>query len=120
MPPAPLPQNESDRLAALQSYEVLDTACEESFDRIAELARRLMRTPMAFVSLVDAERQWMKAASGTSLRETPRDRAFCAHAILDPDGASLVVPNALSDDRFSDNPFVTGEPGLRFYAGVPW
>jgi len=119
MPPAPLPVNEADRLAALHSYEVLDTACEESFDRIAELARRLLRTPLAFVSLIDAERQWLKASSGTSLRETPRDQAFCAHAILDPNGATMVVPNAPSDPRFSDNPLVMGEPGLRFYAGVP-
>ena len=118
MPPAPLPENESERLQALHSYEVLDSACEESFDRIAELARRLMNTSMAFVSLIDAERQWMKSSSGTSVRETPRDRAFCAHAILDPD-ATMVVPDATADPRFADNPMVTQDPGLRFYAGVP-
>jgi diguanylate cyclase (GGDEF)-like protein len=119
MVPAPQPENEADRLAALRSYEVLDTACEDSFDRIADLARRLTGTPMAFVSLIDAERQWMKAASGAPRGEAPRSIAFCAHAILDPDGATMVVPDAAADPRFADNPFVTQEPGLRFYAGVP-
>lgn len=119
MPPAPLPENETERLAALRSYEVLDTACEDSFDRIAELARRLTRAPMAFVSLIDAERQWLKAARGAPGGETPREVAFCAHAILDPDGATMVVEDARADARFADNPLVTQEPGLRFYAGVP-
>ncbi len=119
MPPAPLPDNEADRIAALRSYEVLDTACEESFDRIADLARRLTRAPMAFVSLIDAERQWLKAASGAPAGEMPRDVAFCAHAILDPAGATMVVPDTHADPRFADNPLVTQEPRLRFYAGVP-
>jgi diguanylate cyclase (GGDEF)-like protein len=115
----PLPDNEAERLAALRSYDVLDTACEESFDGVAELARRLMRAPIALVSLIDAERQWFKARAGVTDESAPRDTSFCGHAILDPTGATMVVPDTHADDRFAGNPFVLGEPHLRFYAGVP-
>jgi len=117
MQPAPIPANEIERLATLRSYAILDTACEQSFDDIARLAARLLGTRMAAVSLVDADRQWFKAKVGLPVEETPRDHAFCAHTILGE--TPLVVPDAHRDPRFSDNPLVVGDPGVRFYAGVP-
>ena len=96
MPAAPLPENEARRLAALHSYGVLDTACEDTFDSIVRLAARLTGRPIALVSLIDADRQWFKARHGLEASETPRDMAFCAHAILTPD-APLVVPDAALD-----------------------
>jgi diguanylate cyclase (GGDEF)-like protein len=118
MPPAPLPDHEAERLAALRSYDVLDTACEAVFDEIARLAARLTGCPIALVSLVDADRQWFKARYGLDATETPRDIAFCAYAILDPEHP-LLVPDAAEDRRFAGNPLVTGPAGLRAYAGVP-
>ena len=114
---APLPDNESDRLRALARYQVLDTPKEQAFDRITQLAARLFDVPMALVSLVDERRQWWKACLGVSGSETDRDVAFCAHAILAPE--PLIVEDATLDERFSDNPYVTGEPLVRFYAGAP-
>jgi diguanylate cyclase (GGDEF)-like protein len=113
------PPNEAERLAALRAYDILDTACEESFDGVAELARRLMNAPIALVTLIDAERQWFKARAGIDAQEGPRDTSFCGHAILDPTGATMVVPDATLDERFAGNPMVTGAPHVRFYAGVP-
>jgi diguanylate cyclase (GGDEF)-like protein len=118
MPAAPLPPDEAERLACLRACDVLDTAAEEAFTRLARFAGRLAGTPIALVSLIDADRQWFKARVGLDVDETPRDRAFCAHAILRP-GEPLIVPDALKDSRFADNPLVTGAPGIRFYAGVP-
>jgi diguanylate cyclase (GGDEF)-like protein len=118
MTAAPIPMNEAERLAALRSYGVLDTACEDSFDTIAWLAHRVTGSPIALVSLVDAERQWFKARHGLDTSETPRDQAFCAHAILNP-SQPMVVPDAKADPRFADNPLVTGAPHIRFYAGIP-
>ena len=118
MPPAPLPPDEAGRLAALRSYAVLDTACEASFDEIARLAARLTRRPFALVSLVDAERLWAKARHGLDIAEAPRDLAFCAHAILQPE-KPLVIEDMRADPRFADNPLVTDDPGLRSYAGIP-
>ena len=118
MPPAPLPQNEAARLQALLSYDVLDTACEHTFDDLARTAARLTGSPVALISLIDAERQWFKARHGFAPTETPRDRAFCGYAILDPDH-QLVVPDATEDARFADNPLVTGDPNIRAYAGTP-
>ena len=118
MPAAAIPANEAERLAALRSYDVLDTACEAAFDNIAELAAQLTGSPMSLVSLVDADRQWFKARVGLDVAETPRNQAFCAHAILEP-GMALVVEDAATDPRFADNPLVTGALNLRFYAGVP-
>ena len=118
MPPAPLPRNEAARLQALLSYDILDTACEHAFDDLARTAARLTGSPVALISLIDAERQWFKARQGFAPTETPRDQAFCGYAILDP-GQQLVVPDATEDARFADNPLVTRAPNIRAYAGTP-
>jgi CheY-like chemotaxis protein len=115
--PAPLPPDEERRLQALWACGVLDTEAEERFDRFTRIAAALFDVPIALVSLVDRDRQWFKSRRGLDARETTRDSAFCAHAILGED--VLQVPDALQDDRFADNPLVTGEPRVRFYAGAP-
>jgi diguanylate cyclase (GGDEF)-like protein len=112
-----IPSNEVSRLEALHSLNILDTPPEERFDRVTRLAQHMFRVPMALVTLIDANRQWFKSTAGIEGRETPRDTSFCAHAIHDD--AVMVVPNALADPRFADNPNVTGEPHVRFYAGCP-
>jgi len=114
---APLPSDEAARLRALRELGVLFTPAEERFDRIARLAARLLQVPVALVSLVDGEVQWFKANHGSFLNETARAVSFCGHAILGDD--TMVVPDALEDERFHDNPLVTGEPFIRFYAGHP-
>lgn len=117
MQAAPTPANEAARLAALVRYAILDTPAEAAFDRLTRLAAQLFDVPMALISLVDAERQWFKSHYGLAVSETSRDVSFCAHAILND--RPLVVPDAMQDPRFRDNPLVTGAPGLRFYAGAP-
>ena len=115
--PAPAPHREDERLAALRCYNVLDTPAERDFDDLALLASRICGTPMALVSLVDEGRQWFKARVGVEAKETPREMAFCAHALSRAD--VLIVPDATADERFSSNPLVTGPPHIRFYAGAP-
>ena len=117
MPAAPLPANESERLDKLHSYRILDTPPEETFDRITRIAARVFNTPISLVSLVDQDRQWFKSRVGLDATETPRDLAFCAHAILD--GRPLIVEDAAEDPRFSGNALVTDDPRIRFYAGAP-
>src|SRR5688572_1160630 len=112
-----IPANEVARLETLHALNILDTSPEERFDRLTRLARRMFHVPIALVSLIDANRQWFKSSAGLDVRETPRDTSFCGHAILDD--AIMMVPNALDDPRFADNPSVTGEPHVRFYAGAP-
>jgi two-component system sensor histidine kinase/response regulator len=114
---APLPINEVSRLEALRQLDILDTAPEEAFDDLVRLAANVCSTPIALVSLVDADRQWVKAKVGLDFTEAPRDLSVCAHAILERD--VCVIPDLAADSRFSTNPFVTSEPGLRFYAGAP-
>jgi len=118
MPRADIHPAECDRLAALQSYEVLDTEPEESFDEIVALAARLTHSPIAMICFIDAQRQWFKARIGMTAAETHRDYAFCAHAIHTPD-QPFVVPDAAADERFRKNPLVAGPPGIRAYLGVP-
>lgn len=113
-----LPETEPERLAELKRYGVLDTLPEGAYDDLLAIATGICGTPIGSVSLVDAERQWFKSSRGLAERETSRDVAFCAHAILQPHEV-MVVPDALADPRFLDNPLVTGAPGIRFYAGAP-
>ena len=117
MLPAPIPFDEAERLEALRGLNVLDTEAEERFDRLTRLARRLFDVPICLISLVDADRQWFKSCIGLSQSETRRDISFCGHAIMQAD--IFVIEDAHEDPRFADNPLVTGEPHIRFYAGYP-
>ena len=111
------PSKEKDRLAALRAYAILDTPPEPGFEHITGVVVRLFAVPMAAVVLIDAERQWFKSIRGFDARETPREWSFCTHALTSRE--VLTVPDAHHDPRFADNPFVTGEPFVRFYAGAP-
>jgi phosphoribosyl 1,2-cyclic phosphodiesterase/CheY-like chemotaxis protein len=115
--PAPVPEDEPQRLAALRRLAILDTEPEERFDKLTRIAAALFDVPIALISLVDENRQWFKSASGTAICEGPRDMSFCAHAILA--STVMIVSDALLDPRFADNPVVVNEPRVRFYAGCP-
>lgn len=115
--PADQPADEQARLSELRSLGLLDTEPDERFERVTRLAQRLFDVPIALVSLVDHDRQWFKSRQGLEASETPREASFCAHAILHDD--VMHVADAAADDRFVDNPLVTGDPGIRFYAGCP-
>ena len=113
-----LPDNEEDRLKALDSYGVLDSRPETGFDDITKLASQICGTPISLISLIDEKRQWFKSNHGIEVSETPKEYAFCAHTILKPTEI-MIVPDALKDDRFKDNPLAVGKPNVVFYAGVP-
>ncbi len=108
---------ERARLACLRSLQILDTAPDARLDAITQSAARHFDVPVALVSIIDENRQWFKSKIGLDTCETHRDHAFCNYTIRKPD--VMVVENALYDERFKDNPLVTGEPNIRFYAGAP-
>ena len=113
-----IPFDEAERLKALHSFNILDTLEEKEYDGITRIAADISNTPIALVSLVDADRQWFKSHYGIDATETPRDIAFCAHAINRPN-EPLIVNDADEDERFFDNPMVIGGPKVKFYAGAP-
>ena len=113
----PRPANEPDRLQALRQLLILDTPPEERFDRLTAFAAQEFDVPTALLSLIDDDRQWFKSRVGVDSCETPRSISFCGHAILQDD--IMVVPDVKQDERFFDNPLVTGEPHIQFYAGAP-
>lgn len=109
--------NEQERLKKLRAYDILDTGPEESFDRITRVSKNALNVPIALISLVDEDRQWFKSRQGLDAPETPRDISFCTHAIQS--SQPFIVNDAHADERFRHNPLVTGDPNIRFYAGVP-
>src|SRR2546423_5061288 len=114
---APIPLNEVKRLKVLWQYEVLDTVPEEVFDDLPELAARICEAPIAMITLVDEKRQWFKSKVGVSVNETSRDISFCSRAIEQSE--LFIIPDAACDSRFAENPLVTSDPKIRFYAGAP-
>jgi diguanylate cyclase (GGDEF)-like protein len=114
---AKLPEDEKDRLEALRNLRILDTPMEKSFEKITRLVQKLFEMPIVNITLVDEHRQWFKSTQGLNITETSREVAFCSHAILEDD--VMVINDAREDERFRDNPLVTGNPNIRFYAGCP-
>ena len=112
-----LPSNERERISTLRSLLILDTEPEQRFDNLTNMAAGFFNVPIALVSLVDANRQWFKSRCGLAASETSREISFCGHAILA--STPLVIEDTLTDERFADNPLVTGAPHIRFYAGAP-
>ncbi|MGH7571314.1 MAG: GAF domain-containing protein [Gemmatimonadota bacterium] len=112
-----VPANEVERLEALRSYGPIEPVPDPDFDELAQLAAEICDTPIALVTLVDEDHQWLKGRAGTDLTQTSREVSFCGHAILGTD--LFTVPDASEDDRFADNPLVVGDPGVRSYTGAP-
>jgi GAF domain-containing protein len=112
-----MPHDEIPRLKALQALNILDTPIEKRFEAAVRVTKSLFKVPIVAISLIDKDRQWFKAVAGLDVRETPRSISFCGHAITGDD--VYVVEDALQDERFCDNPLVTGPPNIRFYAGYP-
>lgn len=117
MIPPKIPENEAERLATLYKLQILDTDREERFDRVTRIACKLFGVPIAVISFLEAERQWMKSTAGFDIQEAARKTSFCGHVILSDE--IMVVEDATKDTRFYDNPFVLGEPNFRFYLGCP-
>lgn len=115
---APVPADEAARLDALRRFDILDTGAEAAYDDITRIAAYIAGTPISLISLVDEDRQWFKSRVGLTATQTPREHAFCAHAICEPD-TPMIVTDAAHDPRFADNPLVTGAPDIRFYMGAP-
>ena len=114
----PIPANEKERLRNIYEYNILDTLPEEEYDAITELASFICHTPISLITIIDEKRQWFKSHHGVLINQTPRDYAMCAHAINTPDELTI-IEDGTKDERFFDNPFVTGKPHAVFYAGVP-
>jgi diguanylate cyclase (GGDEF)-like protein len=112
-----IPADEAERLASLKNLSILETPAEGRFDRITRLAKKFLNCKYSLISLIDSDRQWFKSAQGTTEKDLPREISFCGHAIMGDE--MLVVPDAVKDPRFADNPIVTGGPGVRLYAGQP-
>lgn len=117
MEPAPTPPDEAARNASLKSLHILETAIEERFERVTRLASRLLDVPISAITFLDGQRQWFKSIQGLNISETARDISFCGHAVMGSE--TFQVQDATEDERFRDNPLVTGDPGIRFYAGHP-
>ncbi|MEP7257986.1 MAG: GAF domain-containing sensor histidine kinase [Flavitalea sp.] len=118
MSPYPLPKNEKRRLQALYDYDILDTISEKEYDSITRIASEICDVPVSLITLLDEQRQWFKSSFGFEVKETPREFAFCNYTIMDKDNI-MVVPDLRADERFSENPLVTGHPNAVFYAGAP-
>jgi GAF domain-containing protein len=117
MKSAPIPPYDAQRVAALRALLILDTPPEQRFDRLVAFAAEEFDVPISLVSLVDENRQWFKTRVGLDACETTRDISFCGHALVEPQG--LLIEDALLDERFHDNPLVSGPPFVRFYCGAP-
>ncbi len=115
---APKPANELERIAAVYEYGLLDTLPEKDYDDITRIAADICGVPISLISLIDNDRQWFKSKVGLNIPETHRDIAFCSHAILNPEDI-FIVSDPSNDERFHDNPLVTGDPNIAFYAGIP-
>ncbi len=114
----PVPSNEASRLKALYAYDILDTISEEEYDSITKIAAQICNVPVSLITFLDKDRQWFKSHLGTEVTGTPREMAFCNHTILNKENV-LVVPDLRNDERFAENPLITGDPHVVFYAGAP-